>query len=278
MSIAYLVMCHKNPGQVNQLIGKLLETGGHVYVHIDAACDDFPIEERENVFIIPKERRIFVRWAGISMMDAEIVLLQSALEAETEYSHFVLLSGEDYPIKSERHIDSFLKSESEYNFIDIKRPEDNDYQRYEKRNQILFPEIIAGTGLLRRVIKNIYVHLTGGYKKTFGLFCRKNKSGLDFYYGSQWWVLNRDTAKWVCQYLEDHTEVRKFFTYSLVPDECMMQSLVMKSPFKECIKPSLTYVEWGDNRNHPNYLSEFQIDGLRKDDRYLFARKVKLNP
>lgn len=275
MKIAYLIMCHKNPHQVERLVDRLLENGDHAYVHIDKKCGDFSLGKKENLYVLSDGERVSVGWAGISMMDAELSLLKTAIASGHEYGHYVLLSGEDYPLRDAAYISRYFASQRESNFIEILESDEYRLGRYKKRNEIIFPESIVGNSFAKRVIKNIYVICTGGYRKTFGVFKRENNTGLDFYYGSQWWALSREAAEWICGYLKEHPEVRTFFQYSLVPDECMMQSLIMKSPYRNSVKPSLTYVEWGDDRNHPVYLTKEKVKCLEESDKYLFARKIQ---
>ena len=40
--VAYLIMCHKNPNQVNRLISKLESDNGVCFVHMDSQADFEP--------------------------------------------------------------------------------------------------------------------------------------------------------------------------------------------------------------------------------------------
>ena len=41
-NVAYLIMCHKNPNQVNRLISKLESDNGVCFIHVDSQADFAP--------------------------------------------------------------------------------------------------------------------------------------------------------------------------------------------------------------------------------------------
>lgn len=43
-NVAYLIMCHKNPNQVNRLISKLQSDNSVCFVHVDSQAD-FTLEK-----------------------------------------------------------------------------------------------------------------------------------------------------------------------------------------------------------------------------------------
>ena len=72
MKIAVLIQCHKNAKQINL-------PDIDCYLHIDKKADfEDQVIHRENVFVLPREKRVSVKWAQISQVDATLNLLHMA--------------------------------------------------------------------------------------------------------------------------------------------------------------------------------------------------------
>ena len=61
--------------------------------------------------------RVKVYWGGFSMVKATLNLMKAALTSGEKFSHLVLLSGLDYPIKPSWAIYNFLTNHSNKQFI-----------------------------------------------------------------------------------------------------------------------------------------------------------------
>ena len=46
MKIAYLILCHKNPIQVNMLIDQLTDENVDFYIHVDVKANHFVINKK----------------------------------------------------------------------------------------------------------------------------------------------------------------------------------------------------------------------------------------
>lgn len=79
MRIAVLIQCHKNPGQINRLLEKLNSPSIDCFVHVDKRQNFADsILKRQNVFVLPDEKRVAVKWAQISQVTATLNLLNVA--------------------------------------------------------------------------------------------------------------------------------------------------------------------------------------------------------
>jgi hypothetical protein len=115
--IAYLILAHTDPEHLHRLV-KALDCHADFYVHIDkkSSIGDFLfLKNICNVFLT--KQRVSVTWAGISMVDAICNLIVAALANKKSYSHFVLISGSDYPIKPAEFIVEFLNNNDKCEFI-----------------------------------------------------------------------------------------------------------------------------------------------------------------
>lgn len=272
MRIAYLVLCHKNSNQVSTLINQLDQDGVDFYVHIDKKTTSFTLPERYNLFVLPPEKRIDVRWATNSMVYATLNLAHAALSSNVKYDYLCLLSGQDFPIKSNCEIRDYLQANNGANFIEILPTDHPLYRRYCKRNELYYPEWIYGRSNVCKALKRLFIYLTGGFNRTYSLFRRKVPKDISFSYGSQWWCLTRECLHWIVDYLDNNPEVLRFFDHALTPDECIFQTVFMMSPFSKTAEDKLTFLEWDTNRNNPRILTKVDYQLLINSDK-MFARK-----
>lgn len=145
----------------------------------------------------------------------------------------------------------------------------------DKRNQIYFPLWMIGRRLWQKVVKRGWVELTGGYNRTWKSFMRKQLQ-IEFYFGSQWWALNRKTVDWLVGYLHEHKGYYEFYRNSVCPDESFFHTLVMLSPYADENTDYLTYLHFQKGANSPDILTEDNLQRA-KESKYLVMRKVDMN-
>src|SRR5262245_42315963 len=108
MRIAYLITAHDQPDHLHRMVKVLDCDGASFYIHIDnkVKLSTFRPEvlEKENVRFL--KRRVDIQWMGFSMVESFLMLMQEASRRRFDYC--VLLSGSDYPIKSNSFINKFF--------------------------------------------------------------------------------------------------------------------------------------------------------------------------
>lgn len=109
-----------------------------------------------------------------------------------------------------------------------------------------------------------------------GKFSRENQLGIEFYFGSSWWALKRETIDWIMQYITTHPEYYKFYENATCPDESFFQTLVMISPYADENTDYLTYLHFQKGANSPDILTEDNLQRAR-ESKYLIMRKVDMN-
>lgn len=86
MKLAFLIQCHKNPSQVNTLINMLNHDNIDFYIHVDKKSR---IKEDlcsgSNVFVLPDEFRVDVKWATFSQVQATLNLMRYAIYNDAQY-------------------------------------------------------------------------------------------------------------------------------------------------------------------------------------------------
>src|SRR5262245_23051827 len=138
MGVAYLVMAHAAPEQVARLVGRLSTPEDTVIVHVDRKADIEPFLKAFEALPIPPlltPRRVPVHWAGWGIVQATLIGMRAALEVykSKPWTHLVLLSGADYPIRSADEIHAFYDDNKEKSYIFWSAGEERQLSDSERR-------------------------------------------------------------------------------------------------------------------------------------------------
>jgi len=115
LRLAYLILAHKNPGQLIRLIDRLDKRDGPgctFVVHLDWKSSGTDWAEatcglqRPNVHWA---QRVDCRWGDFTLVQATLNCIRALEETGERFDFVTLLSGQDYPIKSNSQIEVFLK-------------------------------------------------------------------------------------------------------------------------------------------------------------------------
>ena len=276
MKQAILIQCHKNPSQINLLLDALDDPELDIYVHVDKKSEIAPeIKKEAQIHILPDEYRVDVGWAVFSQVEATLNLMRYA-SAHGEYGHYLLCSGQDYPLVPAATLSTFLNQNPETNFVQIwdSKNVGGISNNYDKRTDIYYPLCVLGNTMPKRIAKRLLVELTGGYNKTWKGVQRKQLKDVRFYFGGQWICISGELEKWMEGYLHDHPEFIAFYRHANCPDESFFQTILMNSPYKDKRQDYLHYVDWSLGGNSPKNLDESDIEKMRKSGK-LLARKFE---
>lgn len=275
MKLAVLIQCHKNPEQINCLLNVMKNDSVDFYVHVDKKSSiSSQIEKRKDIHLLPDEDRIDVQWGGFSQILATLNLLYAA--TLNGYDYYFLISGQDFPIQGINSLLKLLINSGGGNYIDLVPSLNNGLYRqnnYDKRNQIIFSPWLLKRTKLMRLIKRLWVIVTGGYKRTFRIFQRKNNLNLKFYFGSQWWCLNDQFIRYMLEYLKTNPQYLEFYKRTSCPDESFFQTLFMNSPYADTKKEYLHYIDWSERKSSPKNLSINDLPEMLKSGKFM-ARKI----
>jgi hypothetical protein len=138
MRIANIIIAHKNPDQLLDLINQFPSEYFHNWLHIDSRSNlhDFKhLLKLKNVTLLPRRR---VVWAGFSFIRVTVDAFQIIRKGNEKFSYFNLMSGLDFPVRSTLEFYEFLNSsyqseKKEYFHIaniDKDWPAQHRYERY----------------------------------------------------------------------------------------------------------------------------------------------------
>jgi hypothetical protein len=282
MRIVYIILAHKLPEQMVRLVRKLNTDGTSFLIHIDKKTDNetfnrmvAPLSEYENISFLPRHRRYY---GDYNIVRATLEGIQNLLVLDKQFDYVMLLSGQDYPIKSNSQIDQVLKESDGQSYMEFFslpsekwEDEDGGLNRIRYWHFRLFGREVA---FLRkgRYFKFIPDSVWSALVKIFPI--QRSLPG-DFkpYGGSAWWCLTRDCIDYVGEFVEKNPEFVKFFKHVKIPDEIFFQTILMNSPFKDQITyDNLRYITWPPGSRHPTTLDKRDFKNFMSSNK-LFARK-----
>ncbi len=266
MTIAYLILAHAHPAQVIRCIEALRAQGTTFSLHVDARASDEvmgPLRvyagRREDVLFAARQP---CYWGTYALVQATLLCVQALLESGRDFDYAVLLSGQDYPIKSPAAIARFFEERRGTEFIEtfpLDAP--NRWTPQGGRFQAM-ARVSRYTVNFRSRVLQLRV------PRRFPLGWRPHG-------GSQWWALSRQALLWVEATLREKPVVARYFRHTFISDEAMFQTMMANSPFASRVSgQALHYIDWErPNPKYPRTLDEEDFARLAAAP-MLFARKM----
>ncbi len=254
MKVAYLITAYAEFGHLGRLVGALDAPGVSFFIHIDAKStvpEGFTkrLEGHGNVVFAPRRK---VWWGGWSHTAAILSLMD--LAAGGDYDYCVILSGADYPVRSNRVIFETLAGGGEFiNAATGFRP-----GKPESRVAYYWFE---GFDRRRRTPKSIL--LRGVEMLLRGLGVRKRRYPFEqIRSGIVWSALSMGCVRWMLEYVGAHPRFVKFFRTAQVPEEMFFATLAGLSPFAADIRGTLTFMDWDHTSASPPRVTEDHLPRL----------------
>lgn len=295
MQNAILIIAHKNKEQLIRLIKILNDKDFDIYIHLDKKWK-LSLEEindikfsSSNVKIINKRISGFLdTW---SLCQITIELAKEAFKKNKNYHYFLLLSGQDYPIKPIKDIKKYLKNVYPKPIIDC-TPMTKENWIYSGFRWIRihpyyrFVEKISKNKICRKVlllpIYFIQVIITFILQSPYKRLSRENCS---LYGGSAWWILPNEIIENCIKEVENNSKIVRAFKLKNTPEETFFQTMAMRSKYKEMIdlnapdeilQNCMTYAFFFDDEHEPTghpYILNINNLEMLKNRKEFFARK-----
>jgi hypothetical protein len=264
ITVAYLILAHNAPEQLVRLVHALPQ-GSPVLIHFDRRAD--AALYRRCVELLadrPKVRfvtRHVCRWGAFGIVAGTIELMQQLLAHGESFDYATLLSGADYPIKSNAEIARFLARHRGAEFIEsfsLMAP-----NRWSQHG-----------GYFKTPEKMLCRHLRFRSRVLRIPGMRKLPRDMLPYGGSQWWTLSREAVEYIASFIARTPEFVAFCKYSYIPDESFVQTILSNSHLSDRVSGDDLRVSIWD-RPQPPYPAILKIGDLpmlAASDK-LFARK-----
>lgn len=262
VTIAYFILVHRFPEQFKRLFKALYHPENYYLIHLDKKTsidiyDDIKdfLTDFPSTYILESEN---VVWGGYSMVQAELNGMSYLLKLNLNWDFFINLSGQDYPLKSQKIIREYLTQNKGNNFIKIA---DQLAVRPETMNRI----------------ENHFVETESGFSGI--TYKRAYLKDVIPYIGGQWMILTRECCEFIC----NSGEAQKFEDYyanTLIADESFFQTVLMNTSFDGVLinddKRAIIWIPDGDIKLRPKTFTENDVKFLLEGDN-LFARKFDDN-
>ena len=256
--IAYLILVHRYPAQFKRLFRAIYHPANYYLVHVDkrsgvglqTEIQDF-LSSFANASLLKSQS---ILWGGYSMVDAELRGIEELLKISSEWEFFINLSAQDFPLKSQTHIQDFLSRNRGNDFISVAN---QSKLRPDTLSRIENYCIEFANRILRIPIKRLYLR------------------GVTPQIGSQWMILSRKFCEFVC-YSPEVERFKRFYRHTFISDEGFFQTVIMNTNYKGIIvnddKRTIVWVPIGTIKLRPRDFTSKDADFLMASQG-LFARK-----
>ena len=199
----------------------------------------------------------------------ELALLSEAVKTPHAYYH--LISGVDFPLKSQADIHQFFDDNAEKEYIAINQC-DERMEEFKDRIRYyhwLQDKIGRNSGKLVAImyrLENASLRIQRMLKVD-----RLKRCPYEIKKGANWFSITHGLAL----YLLNQGNIKKYFGEDLCADELVVQTLAYASPYRDNIaEGNLRFIDW--HRGGPYTFTSDDYSQLVESDR-LFARKFDEN-
>lgn len=315
MKHAVLILAHNNPNQLARLVNVLDSDSFDFFIHVDqkAPIDLFKaavITKISSVYFLYGTKRYDIILNDFSLVEATCELMKAATFKNVDYQYFILLTGQDYPIKNISYITTTLENSYPTAYID-------SYSVYEaKKHNVLWVEHVGHSwfsqtmrrSLLKFCGRKFYYSEKGklvkflpkilDYINTKIEGSPRNallSTGYEYSVGSHFWMLPDIAVKFILDKYTNDKYLNHIFRNIAAPEESYFQTVLsaignqiaipapwaqFSSQIAEMDNPALRLIKWYDNGRHTDgHPAIWKSDdmGFISKAKALFARKFDIN-
>lgn len=265
MTAAYLMLAHDNLAAAGEVAGVLSSGGRTVAAHIDArarASDVAAFRDAAGNPLMVRRRKC--DWGMFSLVGATLDGLSDLIASGRAFSHVMLVSGADLPLRPLAEFDAFLAANPNADIIESVELSEKRWVMdglTEERFRLYHP--INWRKRQRLFDANVEI-------QRFLKIRRRLPRNISPALGSQWWCLSRATiVKILCD--PQLPALKRFFRWSWIPDESFFQTLARRHG-DSLINMSPTLARFND-RGLPFTFYDDHGPLLDRADHF-FARKI----
>ena len=225
MRKAYIILAHKNQSQLARLIRRLDDGSSFFFIHVDlnAKIDQTQLmqEGKTHINFVPG---IKTAWGSFDLVQATLNALNQIKATPVTFNRITLLSGQDYPIKSNEAIDRFYIHSAYTIFMDHSRLP--NYKKWTDGGLYRLNKYFWGFSWYYK-----YAAKTANFLSLFFRFFRRRlKRQMRHYHGSQWWTIDHYAMHYILDFVERHPEYVSFHRHTFAPDELFFQTILRNAP------------------------------------------------
>ena len=271
MKHAYLILAHNEPELLSLLVERLDDVRNDIYIHFDRKLSILPDIKTQHAGLYILKDRVDVRWADVSMLEAEYKLFHAVVDSGSQYSHHHLISGVDLPLKDQDYIHSFFAQHQGKEFVGLHQRPMNSPADRALHYWHPFTRSFRGSGcvfVIKRILRYLFV-------QTQVLLGIRRNTTIPFHKGGQWVSITRELIDYL---LEQEDRAFTIFSRTFGADEYFVPTLIWDTPFMERLfdatdesRGAMRYIGWRAD----GQLIDFTLPDLPalQQTEYLFARK-----
>lgn len=275
MQKAYLILAHKYPSQLFRLYRALNDEFSSFFIHIDGKADIEKFQRLITDKTVTWVDRVETNWGEFSLVEAVLNLLQSVKDTGQRFDRILLLSGQDYPIKSNLVINEYLRQSAQSNFIEYHALPD---PAKWKPNGGLYRVNKYFLGL--RFHQRYKAKALNFLAMVFPQLERQMPKGMKAYAGSMWWIIDDYSINYILDYVQKNPGYVAFHKNTFAADELFFHMILLNATDEKLrgsiVNDDKRFIKWKDlNASHPEQLEEKDLEEIRQSDA-LFARKFDI--
>jgi len=259
------------------MIDRLDDGLSSFFVHIDknaaTSMDIEMFENKKNIELLPGVK---TQWGSFGLVMATLNAMGEVSKRGSDFERTILLSGQDYPVKSNDYINHFLSSSAHSVFMDSFLLPNYDKWPSDGGNYRVNKYFFGYSFFLRFGAKALNFFSSHIFQLQ-----RKVKNKIQHFYGSQWWIIDGYALNYILTYVKNNPGYTAFHKFTFAPDELFFQTILMNSKDEKLLKTisndNKRFMKWTDALSaNPETLTSENF-GEIKNSPALFARKFDSN-
>jgi Core-2/I-Branching enzyme len=268
VNLAYIISAYKLPEQLIRLVLKLDSATSEFFIHVDSKTDGASyrriataLSPLSNVHFLSRHPCYY---GGFGHVRATLKGITEISRQGVQFDYVLLLTGQDYPIKSNQSITEFFTQHSSLSFMEY----------------FPMPHAAWDCGGMDRIqswhFRPRGIHLR--FPGRFDVLPKRRFPPLRPFGGSAYWCMTRKCAEFVYEFVRNNPSYMRFFRYVDVPDEIFFQTIILNSPLEPfVVNDDLRFLEWRNPAvaGGPAILKKQDFKKLTNTSK-LFARKFDI--
>jgi len=277
MKKAYIIIAHKNPAHLYRLVSRLNDGNSEFFIHIDKKVSISPFQTLEKFgSTVHFLNRFDSKWGSYGTIKPFLEGLKEIRNSPINFDRILLISGQDYPIKSNKEIDDFFKNSSYSVFLNyFPIPNYKKWPGSDRGGQYRVDKYYMGSKWYELLLSKSLNFLMN----FIPFIRRKIPNGMKPFTGQTWWNLDMYALNYILEYHAKHPEYLKFHQHTFVADELFVQMIVANSNDERLLRSiennEKRFTIWEKPTSaHPKILDELDFEQMRQSND-LFARKFE---
>ncbi|MVN23444.1 beta-1,6-N-acetylglucosaminyltransferase [Mucilaginibacter arboris] len=275
---AYIIIAHKNPEQLLRLI-KILDDGCSVFfVHIDKRVSINHFTALKSLGSkVNLVKRVYSDWGAFGLVQCTLNAMIAIKESAMAFNRIILLSGQDYPIKSNDYINNYFQ----------KTPYSIFFEYWPLPNYNKWPKNKGGMYRVNKYFfgfnfyQMFFSKLLNFISNFFPALKRKIPGKMKPFAGSQWWIIDMYALDYILNFVKKYPIYTSFHKHTFASDELFFQMILLNSKDEKLLSSiendNKRFIKWKSaSKSHPETIDRSDLNDIVNSPAF-FARKFDLN-